>query len=95
MRMWPRRMVWQRNGRSAAEMGAWQESRKLPAEVALRSVGGERHSMPSATSTTHSLHLPLLQAGRGHADAEALGVIEKRQRRVGLDRVSVDGEWLP
>ena len=56
---------------------AWQESRKLPREVVFVAAwAAERHSMPSATSTTHSLHLPFFEAGGGHTNADALGAVE-------------------
>src|SRR5664279_4578670 len=60
MRIWPRRMVWQRTWPREQSTDAWQERRKLPVRCFSKGVGSERHSMPSATSTTHSLHLPFL-----------------------------------
>src|SRR6185437_12154799 len=61
MRMWPRRMVWQRTWPSSAITHVWHERRKLPFRWCSGAVGAERAPMPSTTSTMHSLHLPCLR----------------------------------
>ena len=73
---------------------AWHDSRKLPAQVLLL-LGRAREStsMPSATSTMHSLHLPCLLARSRHGDAERA----RRSRRakapaMASSRLSVDRE---
>jgi hypothetical protein len=60
MRIVPRRIVWQRITPSSATTLAQHDSRKAPFRCCSGGPRSERASIPSATSTTHSLHFPCL-----------------------------------
>ena len=61
MRISPRRIVWQRTTPVSVTMQQEQDNRKLPFKCFSAGTRAERQSMPSVTSTTHSLHLPFLR----------------------------------
>ena len=74
IRIVPRRMVWQRMTPVSTMGRVQQERRKAPLRCRSSGPGFERHSRPSVTSTTHSLHFPCLlqEVGTGMPRASAL-----------------------
>ena len=66
MRIWPRRIVWQLTcaGRPSIDRHLAGQP-EVAREVLLARVGGDSSSMPSVTSTMHSLHLPCLRQDVG------------------------------
>ena len=72
---------------------AWHDSRKCAASRCCSSgVGGDSSSMPLGDLDEALLALALLHAGRRHAHAEPLGVLEEREPRHCRGRLAVEGE---
>ena len=91
MRIWPRRIVWQRTSPSPAIDGR-HDRRKWPRRCCSSGVGGDSASWPCDDLDDALLALALLLAGRRHAHAEPLGVLEQREPRRRRGRLAVDGE---
>jgi hypothetical protein len=87
MRIWPRRIVWQRTWPSTPVTYVWHDSRNFPFKCCSASVIGDSSSLP-----LHHLHhalfaFALLPARGGHIDPQSLRLIEKRKPALSLDRL--------
>ena len=78
MRIWPRRIVWQRTCAGVGDdVAAAGEAEVALQMLLVRRRRGESSSMPSTTSTMHSLHLPCFWQDVGTCDAQ----LARRSRR--------------
>ena len=76
MRMWPRRMVWQRTSPSRGCDNGLAREAEVSLQMTFR-LGHRRESIHPLDHFDHALFaLALLAAGGRHVDAQSLGLIE-------------------